>query len=401
MASHRRSRPRSGTSSDPRTAVGLTTVVLLSLSLLAQVAPSAGAAPGAPRPSVEEVRERVDGLYREAGSATQAYNRAKERVGAQRARVDGLLGDLAEHTEKVDEARRRLGVLAAAQYRDGSANSTATLLLAADSQRFFDQSHLLARMTTRQQRALADYRAQRVAAATRRTEAKRGLAELTAARDDLAARRKSVQAKLIAARELLSRLTAEERARLAELERRKRVEAQREADELAREQAARERREREARERREREAREGERAADGGQGAEAGQGGGGGLGDPVPPADSARAQRVIDFARAQLGKPYMWGATGPAAYDCSGLTQGAWRAGGVRLPRTTWDQVKVGRRVDTHDLAPGDLVFFYADSSHVGLYVGAGRMIHAPRPGANVRIESIFTMPLYGSVRPA
>lgn len=102
-----------------------------------------------------------------------------------------------------------------------------------------------------------------------------------------------------------------------------------------------------------------------------------------------------------MGKPYVWGATGPASYDCSGLTQAAWKAAGVDIPRTTWDQVKIGTRVATADLRPGDLVFFYDDISHVGIYKGDGMMIHAPKPGANVREESIYYMPIYGSVRPA
>lgn len=414
MASHRRSRSRLGVPSGRRTAAGLTTAALTSLALLVQVAPSATAVPREPRPSIEEVRQRVDTLYREAGSATQAYNGAKERTDAQQARVDELLGDVAEHTERVNEARRKLGSFAAAQYRSGSAHSTATLLLAADSKSLFDQSHLLARLTSRQQRALTDYEARRSAAATQRGKATQSLASLTAAQEDLRAKKKSVQAKLTEARKVLSRLTAEEKARLAELERKKQAEAERKAKELAREQAAKEREEREQREReqREREERENDgHTSDGGgtgdgsgQGEDADRGDGSGdtlPSDPALPADTAKAQQAIDFARAQLGKPYVWGATGPDSYDCSGLTQGAWRAAGVTLPRTTWDQVKVGTRIATTDLAPGDLVFFYADSSHVGLYIGEGQMIHAPKPGANVRIESIFTMPLYGNVRPA
>ncbi|MBC3982106.1 C40 family peptidase [Streptomyces sp. AC536] len=414
MASHRRSRPRLGMPSGRRTAAGLTTAALVSLALLAQVAPPATAAPREPRPSVEEVRQRVDTLYREAGSATQAYNGAKERTDAQQARVDELLGDVAEHTERVNEARRKLGSFAAAQYRSGSAHSTATLLLAADSKSLFDQSHLLARMTSRQQRALTDYEARRSAAATQRGKATQSLASLTAAQEDLRAKKKSVRAKLAEARKLLSRLTAEEKARLAELERKKQAEAERKARELARQQAEKEREEREQREREQREREERENSGDtsdgggtgdgSGQGEDAGAGDGSGdirPSDPALPADTAKAQQAIDFARAQLGKPYVWGATGPDSYDCSGLTRGAWQAAGVALPRTTWDQVKVGKRIATTDLAPGDLVFFYEDSSHVGLYIGEGQMIHAPRPGANVRIESIFTMPLYGNVRPA
>jgi cell wall-associated NlpC family hydrolase len=97
----------------------------------------------------------------------------------------------------------------------------------------------------------------------------------------------------------------------------------------------------------------------------------------------------------------VWGATGPGSYDCSGFTQAAWKAAGIDLPRTTWDQVDAGTRVSVDNAVPGDLVFFYDDISHVGLYIGDGEMIHAPKPGASVRVESLYSMPLYGVVRPA
>ncbi|MFJ2443138.1 C40 family peptidase [Streptomyces sp. NPDC087658] len=121
------------------------------------------------------------------------------------------------------------------------------------------------------------------------------------------------------------------------------------------------------------------------------------------PADAyaAKAARVIAFAAGQIGKPYVWGASGPSSYDCSGLTQVAWREVGVQLPRSTWEQAKAGAHIATDDLLPGDLVFFYDDVSHVGIYIGDGMMIHAPKPGSNVREESIYYMPIYGSVRPA
>ncbi|MGW1930764.1 C40 family peptidase, partial [Streptomyces sp. NPDC001919] len=123
-------------------------------------------------------------------------------------------------------------------------------------------------------------------------------------------------------------------------------------------------------------------------------------GDRAPvTAPAGRASQAVSFARAQLGKPYVWGATGPSGYDCSGLTQAAWRAAGVTLPRTTYTQINAGRRVSRSQLAPGDLVFFYSGISHVGLYIGGGQMIHAPRPGAPVRIAPIDEMPFAGATR--
>ncbi|WP_181786909.1 C40 family peptidase, partial [Streptomyces phytophilus] len=127
-------------------------------------------------------------------------------------------------------------------------------------------------------------------------------------------------------------------------------------------------------------------------------------GEAAAPADdgpvSAGAEAAIAFAEAQLGEPYVWGATGPDAWDCSGLTQAAWRAAGVEIPRVTWDQVTAGTSVPVAELRPGDLVFFFDDISHVGLYTGGGHMIHAPRPGAFVRSESIYSMPIHSALRP-
>ncbi len=122
---------------------------------------------------------------------------------------------------------------------------------------------------------------------------------------------------------------------------------------------------------------------------------------PRTPTPGERAARAVSFAHGALGKPYAWGATGPAAYDCSGLVQAAWKAGGIALPRTTYTQIASGARVDWPQLAPGDLVFFYSGISHVGLYIGGGEMIHAPHPGEPVQITPIDRMPFAGATRPA
>ncbi|MFB7058983.1 C40 family peptidase, partial [Streptomyces vinaceus] len=122
---------------------------------------------------------------------------------------------------------------------------------------------------------------------------------------------------------------------------------------------------------------------------------------PPAPADGSRAARAVAFAYGAIGKPYVWGATGPGSFDCSGLTQAAWRSAGVSLPRTTYTQINAGQRVSRDQLAPGDLVFFYSGVTHVGLYIGNGQMIHAPRPGSTVRVAPIDSMPWAGASRPA
>ncbi|MFJ2304776.1 C40 family peptidase [Streptomyces sp. NPDC087787] len=106
---------------------------------------------------------------------------------------------------------------------------------------------------------------------------------------------------------------------------------------------------------------------------------------------ATRADQALAFAREQIGKPYVWGAAGPGSYDCSGLTQAAWKAAGVTLPRAARDQAQAGTAVPLSEARPGDLVFFafLDDAEHVGLYAGDGVLIHAPRPGDRVREESV------------
>lgn len=395
LASHRKPRAKVRTTTP---AVGLTTAALASVTLLSTQ--SATAAPAEPKPAVEEVRNKVDALYRQAGAATQEYNRAKAASASQRAEVDTLLSDVAKRTEQINEARRALGSYAAAQYRNGGIAPMATFLLAENPQGYFDQSRLMDRATERQQKAVDEVRKQQASAAKQRAEAVESLETLTETQAALASSKKDVQSKLTEARGLLSRLTAEEKARLAELEREKEAEAKEKAARLAARQAA-EAKERAAAEEKAREEAAKESVGGSGPGSGSGTGTDPGTGSGAGSGYAAKAEKVLAFARAQIGKPYVWGASGPSSYDCSGLTQAAWREAGVDLPRTTWDQVKIGTRVATSDLRPGDLVFFYDDISHVGIYKGDGMMIHAPKPGANVREESIYSMPIHGSVRPA
>ena len=103
-------------------------------------------------------------------------------------------------------------------------------------------------------------------------------------------------------------------------------------------------------------------------------------------AGSAAAQRAVDFALAQVGKPYAFGADGPGSYDCSGLTMAAWRAGGVSLPHLAAAQYHYGTHVPINRLQPGDLVFMYHPIGHVSMYIGSGRLVSAPQTGENVKI---------------
>ncbi|WP_309058801.1 NlpC/P60 family protein [Streptomyces sp.] len=398
MASHRKSR-----TSGPRVAgirpPALATAALTSVALLSQTATAAPSDDN--KPSLEEVEKKVDDLYRQAESATEKYNAAKERTAKQRKRVGTLLDDVAKRTQKLNEAREKLGSFAAAQYRTGAGvPDTATFLLADSPQDFFDQSRLMDRMTGRQKEAVDDYVTQQSETMKKRREATESLQTLTESQGDLKTAKATVQKKLADARELMSELTAEEKARLAAIEKKKQKEAARKAAELARQQAERQRAQEEARE-------EAARQESGTSGTSDASGSSGSTAPPSSSAGSsyaAKAEKALAFARAQIGKPYVWGATGPGSYDCSGLTQAAWKAAGVTLPRTTYDQVDAGTTVPVSQAQPGDLVFFYDDITHVGVYAGNGKMIHAPKPGTYVREESIYydgESSIHSVVRPA
>ncbi|GKQ34380.1 C40 family peptidase [Streptomyces sp. A012304] len=396
MASqHRKPRPAGTRVAGIRTPA-LATAALTSVALLSQTAEAAPADDG--KPSLEEVEKKVDDLYRQAESATEKYNAAKEKTTKQRKRVDTLLQDVAQRTQKLNEAREELGSFAAAQYRTGaSAPDTATFLLADTPQDYFDQTQLMGRMTERQKGAVDDYITEQAETMKKRQEASQSLQTLTESQSELKAAKATVQRKLSSARELLSQLTAQEKARLAAIEKQRQEEAARKAAELARQQAA--------------EQAAAQQESDSSTGSSTSS-----SSSPSSPSLSSssssstdstyagKAEKALAFARAQIGKPYVWGATGPESYDCSGLTQAAWKAAGVSLPRTTYDQVNAGTTVSLADAQPGDLVFFYDDVTHVGIYIGNGMMIHAPKPGTYVREESIYydgESSIHSVVRPA
>ncbi|WP_067457265.1 C40 family peptidase [Actinomadura macra] len=116
-----------------------------------------------------------------------------------------------------------------------------------------------------------------------------------------------------------------------------------------------------------------------------------------------KAEKALAFARKQIGKPYRWGAAGPGGYDCSGLAMASWRKAGVKLPRVTYSQYSgVKRKVRLKDLRPGDLIFFHG-RSHVGIYLGDGKFLHAPNRGSTIRIDKFGAArkrQFAGAVRP-
>ncbi|MDX3307781.1 NlpC/P60 family protein [Streptomyces sp. ME08-AFT2] len=418
----------------------LATAALTSVALLSQSANAAPSDDG--RPSLEEVEKKVDDLYRQAGSATEKSNSAKEktpRTSKQRTRADGLLDDVApQRTRNPSEAREEPGPRAAARYRTGaSAPATATPLLADTQQDHAGRNRLTDRPTDRRQGAVDDYVAEQSATPMRRHETAESLATPADPQHGLRTAKAAVQKKLGDAREVLSRLTAQETARLAAIEKLKQEEAARAAELAHRQAAAQQAAAQQAA------AQQTARPAEERIGGPSGTESTGTAGTAAPTAASAaygappaaasaayetspttpsaagaaasagsvvdasyavKAEKALAFARAQIGKPYVWGATGPGSYDCSGLTQAAWKAAAVTLPRSTHAQAGAGVTVPLAAARPGDLIFFYDDVSHVGVCIGNGMMIHSPKPGAYVREESIYCdgeSGIHSVVRPA
>lgn len=343
MGTHRRSKAKSTAHSR----IAAVTIAAGALSLI----PSPGQAE--PKPSVDVVRQQVDKLYEQAEAATEQYDGILAQEKTVQAQAEQASRRVARQQEDINRLRDEIGPLAAAQYRNGGIDPTMQLMLSSNPDAFLGQAEMVDRVSGRQASVLSELEAKQRQVAVERAAATQKLIAVEQKRRDLSAKKTEVQGKLAQARSLLNSLTAKGRAKLK-------------AQEKAQSKA---------------------------------------LGNSDKPANytgpaSGRARSALDFAYAQLGKPYQWGATGPSSFDCSGLTGGAWRAAGVSLPRTSQDQYGSGRQVAQSDLQPGDLVFFYSDIHHVGIYIGGGKMIHAPRTGKNVEIAGISTMPYAGAVRP-
>ncbi|ATL29902.1 C40 family peptidase [Streptomyces formicae] len=347
MSAHRKPKQRSLSGNTARTAV------TIALAGAASATAFDGVGHAEPRLSPAEVKSKVDSLYREAEIATEKYNGAKEKAEKAEKSLGVLRDEAARRTEKLNSARDEIGSYAAAQYRTGGIDPTVQLALSSDPQQFLDRAALTERAGNRQAATVSGIHKQLQEIDQLRSEADDRLAAFHKRQAELKKQKKTITGKLDEAKRLLSQLTGDQRAELAHPD----------GDRATRSDAR--------------------DAAVGG----------------AAKAPNTRAASAVAYAYKAIGSPYVWGATGPGAFDCSGLTQAAYRSAGVSLPRTTYAQIAAGERVSRSALRPGDLVFFYSGISHVGIYVGHGQMIHAPNPSAPVRLAPIDQMPFAGATR--
>ncbi|MFJ7202373.1 NlpC/P60 family protein [Streptomyces sp. NPDC098789] len=324
---------------------------------------AAGALPGAPgAPAVGGLLTRMQGLYQKAEEAAEAYNATEVALTARRAEERRLSADLGRARTEVGAQQALAGRLAREQYRGARGFSPyARMLMSGDPNSALDERRLAAHEGARRAGVLArlaqgEQQAGTLAAAARTAlDTQQALtAEGKRHKDEAAAQLKEVE-------RLLASLTAAQLAELADRERGESADAQRELVDSGR------------------------------------LGSPGAAGARTP---SAAGGAALAYASEQIGKPYVWGAEGPASFDCSGLTSRAWAHAGRSIPRTSQEQWAQLQKVPLDRLRPGDLVVYFPKATHVALYVGNGKVIQAPRPGAEVKVSPIAANPLLGAVRP-
>ncbi|MFF2504457.1 NlpC/P60 family protein [Streptomyces sp. NPDC058067] len=307
--------------------------------------------------SVAALLTDLQRLYREAEKATETYNATAEKLKERRKAADDLGRRLTKARTSLHDSRDAAGRLAREQYQGSSPLSPyLRLLLARDPQHALDQGHVIRRVAQERVATVdrlvgGEKRADDLAA-----EARKALDEQLKLSERQKKERDAVQARLKDVEELLASLSADQLAALTRLEDTGTAKAQKAF--MA----------------------------------------SGALSSARPPSEAG--DTALAYAVKQIGKPYVWGAEGPSAFDCSGLTSQAWGHAGQEIPRTSQEQWARLPRVPLDRLRPGDLVVYFPEATHVAMYLGDGMVVQAPRPGAKVKVSPIAANPLLGAVRP-
>lgn len=343
--------------------------------------------------AVKEAKKKVEKLEMEAAALDQEAIGAQEKLDQAQARLNTQREDVDKQTEKVEDMKRQVGKMAVAQYQDRNVDPTTQLFLQSEDADFLSRYATVQQLNSNHNDVLQAYQTEQSNLNDMRRSAATDVATIDEQKQKISEARDESARKLDEAKQELDRLTEEERKRLEE-EQRREAEAARQAAEGANDSA--------------------DPASDGnggdgnggnddaggdGDGNEDGSNPGSGS-DPAPaPPGSSKGVQALAWAKGQIGKPYIYGGTGPSGYDCSGLTGSAWASVGVSLPRTSQAQYGAGSSVSKGDLQPGDLVFYYGGISHVALYAGNGQILHASRPGKPIGYAPLDSMPYAGARR--
>ena len=307
---------------------------------------------------VSQVLADLQRLYRETEQATESYDATEKKLTKQRAEVERLDQELARARLSLDDSRTAAGRLARQQYQSGTGISPyVRLLLAQDPQQALDEGHVIGQLARERAETLGRLTASEKKAGDLARQARKALDDQLSLAERRKKQRDDVQKRLKDVERLLVSLTPEQLSALARLEKGGVDRAQQRFM--------------------------------------------GAPGAPAADAEPSQAgERAVRYAVRQLGKPYQWGAEGPASYDCSGLTSQAWGHAGTPIPRTSQEQWARLPRVPLKDLRPGDLVVYFPEATHVAMYVGEGMVIQAPRTGEQVKVSPVASYPVLGAVRP-
>ncbi len=324
------------------------------------------ATPTSADPRIDTVQTRVHRLYRQAEQASERYNNARMSMRRAQSRLRTLNTDLARQQAKVNTVRDQVAASVVAQYQGQALSSTTQVMLSQNPDDFIDRLTTVSAFNDQQTQLMADFAVQAKRLETRRSASRRELARIASTKRQLGAAKADIDTRAAEAKKLLGTLKERAAARASRAQ--------------------------------DRAAQQARRAGGHAGGPAAGSGSSASTSAPAPA--SGRAAAAVAYAMAQVGKAYVYGAAGPSAFDCSGLTMRAWAQAGVSLPHSSSAQMGSGRSVSSSELQPGDLVFYYSPVSHVGMYIGNGKIVNALNPGAGVRISGVNDMPYSGAVRP-
>jgi cell wall-associated NlpC family hydrolase len=304
------------------------------------------AQPAHAAPTLAQIQAQVNDLQDQATAAAEGAQEAKVKLATLQRSLSGIQAQAAIQGKNVDSISRTLGVIAVNQYKSGSLSQSLELLFSSDPGLYLSSAGSLESITRRKSIQLKKYQSatQQLNATSLTVEDR--LAQVKALQKKLIQQSAVAQQKLQKAEAILAKLKKEDRERLARL-------AQEQED------------------------------ADQANSIKAAQSLGG---------VSGRAGLAIKFAVKQIGDRYVFGADGMTYWDCSGLTMRAYQSAGVNLPHSSAAQSRMGKSVPFNQKKPGDLVFFGRPVSHVGIYIGGGRMVHAPRSGSRVKIASASSL---------
>jgi cell wall-associated NlpC family hydrolase len=290
--------------------------------------------------SISDIQAQVTTLDQQAEKATDLYDGAMQQLATLQQQINNLTSEAASAQASMDKILGSLGPAAAAQYQQGSMSPTLELMLSSHPDTFLSQASAASEAAQAEDLALTSLRQQQAELKTLQAEANSRYSEVQSVESQAAAYKQQIVSQFEQAQTLLAQLSYQQQQSFDYS-----PVTQAQIDAL--------------------------------------------------PQVGGRAGAAIAFAAAQIGKPYQWGGTGDPSYDCSGLTQAAWAAGGVDLPRVTYDQVDSGYAVPAieADLQPGDLVF-YLDNAHVAIYVGNGIIIQAPETGSDIGYADWNELPI-------